>query len=384
VDRAEQWGNRVDQFHIAPTQTALAPAELSVVVPTFNEEANVRELVDRLRATLSDANWEVVFVDDDSTDATVAILREAAARDPRIRLIHRIGRRGLASAVIEGLQSTSSPYVAVMDADLQHDETILPTMLRTAKQGADIVVGSRYSEGGGVGTWSQQRLQMSRFASLAARLVLRDVVSDPMSGFFLIRRQAFDSVVRRLSSQGFKILLDILATGKGRLKVAETPYTFRERLHGESKLDSGVVWDYAALLIDKTIGRYIPARFIMFAGVGTLGVIVHMAVLGGLLATKAATFIEAQSVAAVAAMTFNFFVNNWLTYRDRRLRGVWPILSGLLTFYAVCAIGAVANVGIASYLFLSNYSWWLAGVAGVIVGAVWNYAASSLYTWRGR
>jgi dolichol-phosphate mannosyltransferase len=374
----------VDQSHITPTRTALAPAELAVVVPTFNEEANVGELVDRLGAVLGDANWEVVFVDDDSTDGTVAILRAAAARDPRIRLIHRIGRRGLASAVIEGLQSTSSPYAAVMDADLQHDETILPAMLGIAKQGADVVVGSRYSDGGGFGTWSQQRLRMSRFASLAARLVLRDPVSDPMSGFFLIRRGAFDSVVRRLSSQGFKILLDILATGKGRLKVAETPYTFRERVHGESKLDSGAVWDYAALLLDKTVGRYVPARFVMFAGVGALGVVVHMAVLGGLLKTKTATFLEAQSAAAVAAMTFNFFVNNWLTYRDRRLRGVWPVLSGLLTFYAVCAIGALANVGIANYLFLANYSWWLAGVAGIIVGAVWNYAASSLYTWRGR
>jgi dolichol-phosphate mannosyltransferase len=364
-------------------QLNLAPCEIAIIAPTFNERENVAELIKRLDATLGQRAWEIVFVDDDSSDGTPDALLEIARADPRVRILRRIGRRGLSTAVVEGVLSTTAPLVAVMDADLQHDERVLPDMIARLKDGGfDIVVGSRYMEGGGVGEWSAQRQSFSRFATRLARLVVKADLTDPMSGFFVMRREAFEGAMRRLSGQGFKILLDVLASAPAPLRVAEYPYTFRQRLHGESKLDSAVLWDYAALLLDKTIGRIVPVRFVMFALVGGAGVAVHFAVLSVLFQGMGQNFAMSQTAAAVVAMTFNFFVNNALTYRDRRLRGARALLIGLLSFYAVCSVGLVANVGIANYLFEEAYAWWLSGIAGILVGAVWNYAASAVFTWK--
>jgi dolichol-phosphate mannosyltransferase len=356
---------------------------LSIIVPTFNERDNVRELVERLDHCLTELAWEIIFVDDDSCDGTLDVLRDISRSDSRVRLLHRIGRRGLASAVVEGILATSSPLVAVLDCDLQHDETLLPKMIEhLLTVDCDVVVASRYMKTGSVGDWTKRRLLFSRAATTLADFVLRSELTDPMSGFFMIKRNAFDQVVRRLSNQGYKILLDILLSAQPSLRVKEIPYTFRDRIRGESKLDSIVVLDYLALLIDKMIGHIIPLRFIMFASVGGLGLIVHLSVLATLNRGVGVSFAMANLGAAMVAMTFNFFVNNMLTYRDVRLKGFWPIMRGLLSFAAVCAIGMAANVGIAVVLFQRNYTWWLAGAAGIFMGAVWNYTATSIFTWR--
>jgi dolichol-phosphate mannosyltransferase len=366
--------------------TALArgafPA-LSIIVPTLNERDNIRELINRLDRCLAGLDWEIVFVDDDSRDGTVDLLRRLSRTDPRVRLLHRIGRRGLASAVVEGILATTSPIVAVLDCDLQHDETLLPRMLdRMLATNCDVVVASRYMQSGGVGDWTGGRQLVSRVATDLAGLLLRSAVTDPMSGFFMIRRNAFDQSVRHLSNQGYKILLDILLSAPGGLRVEEVPYTFRSRTHGESKLDTTAVLDYLALLIDKAIGHVIPLRFVMFTCVGAMGLVVHLSVLASLNRGLHIEFAAANLTAALTAMTFNFFLNNLLTYRDMRLKGFWPILRGLISFFAVCAIGTVANVGIAVVLFDQKYTWWLAGLAGVFMGAVWNYTATSIFTWR--
>lgn len=356
---------------------------LSIIVPTLNERDNVRELVGRLDKCLPGLAWEVIFVDDDSRDGTLKVLHDLSRSDPRVRYIHRIGRRGLASAVGEGILSTSSPFVAVMDSDLQHDESMLPTMLEHLIQtGCDVVVASRYLESGSVGNWAKRRLYFSKLAKKLADLVLPSSLTDPLSGFFILKRDAFDLVARRLSNQGYKILLDILLSAKPGLRVEEIPYTFRVRTRGESKLDLIVVWDYLMLLIDKVAGHVIPPRFVMFASVGGIGLIVHMAVLATLNRGIGISFVVAQATATLVAMTFNFFLNNQLTYRDMRLTGLLPVTRGLIYFCALCSVGAAANVGIASVLFQQDYSWWLAGVAGVFVGAVWNYATTSIFTWR--
>jgi dolichol-phosphate mannosyltransferase len=369
------------------TAAARAPAPLlSVVVPTFNEARNVNEIVRRLEQALAGIDWEVVFVDDDSTDGTTAMLRQAARSSARVRILHRIGRRGLSTAVVEGIMSVSSPYVAVMDGDLQHDESRLAPMLEQLRtSGRDIVVGSRYMAGGGiVSQWGEDRQVISRLATRLARLVLREPLSDPMSGFFMLRREAFDRAVRRLSGVGYKILLDILISARPPLAVTEIPYEFRTREQGQSKLDSAVAWEYLVLLLDKTVGRIVPIRFVMFVLVGGAGVIVHMLTLAALTQGLGLSFLASQTSATILAMTFNFFANNVLTYRDQRLRGAVNILIGLASFYLVCSVGAISNVGIAAFLFLRDYSWWLSGFAGIIVGAVWNYAASSIFTWRTR
>lgn len=357
--------------------------ELTVVIPTFNERENIRPLLDRLQKALADIRWEAIFVDDDSPDGTAELVREIAQSNPQLRCIQRIGRRGLSSACVEGVLASSARCFAVIDADMQHDETVLPSMLqRLRADDLDIVVGSRYVEGGGLGEWDDQRRTISRVATWAARLVVKADLKDPMSGFFLMRRQVFDETVRDLSQQGFKILLDLFASAPRPLRFAEIPYQFRRRQLGDSKLDGMAAWEYGMLLTDKLFGRVIPARFLLFGLVGGLGLAVHMGILAASLSVGL-SFTPSQTIAVLVAMSSNFVLNNLITYRDQRLRG-WAFLWGLLSFYAICSLGAAANVGVGAFVFASEQIWWLAGLSGALVGAVWNYSVSAFITWRRR
>ncbi len=356
--------------------------ELAMIIPVMNEAGNVREMVKRLDQTLADTTWEAIFVDDDSTDGTPDIVREIAAKDRRVRLIHRIGRRGLSSAVVEGMLATSAPYMAVIDGDLQHDETAVPKMLKKASaDNLDIVLGTRYAEGGGFGDWAKSRLRMSQFATKLSNLVLPVRVSDPMSGFFLISRPAFHNAVRKISGSGFKILLDLMASSPKDVRVGEVAYTFRSRVSGESKLDSTVMLEFGELLLDKTVGRFVPTKFLIFSAIGGLGLVVHLMIVGVTLNLFGFGFAVAQATGTLVAMTFNYTLNNFLTYRDRRLKGM-KFFGGMVSFFAVCSVGAIANVGIANSIYERDTSWIIAGTAGALVGAVWNYAVSSVFTWR--
>jgi len=362
----------------------LRPPELAIVIPTLNERDNVPILVDRLNRVLAGISWEAIFVDDDSPDGTADVVRELGRRQPNIRCLHRLGRRGLSSACIEGILATGAPYAAVMDADLQHDENLLPTMLTKLKaERLDIVIASRHVGQGSVGDWERSRVMISDVASRLGRLVVKARLTDPMSGFFMIRRDSFAVTMRSLSGQGFKILLDLFASAPRPLAFAEVPFTFRQRLHGESKLDAMVVWEYLMLLLEKLVGPAVPVRFLLFSLIGALGVGTHLFTLWFATHVLFVGFALAQSVATIIAMTGNFFLNNLFTYRDRRLRGrrMW---AGLISFYAVCGAGAAANVGVASYLNGGHSSWWLAGLAGAAVSVVWNYAMSSIFTWSPR
>ncbi|WP_372720295.1 glycosyltransferase [Immundisolibacter sp.] len=357
--------------------------ELTVVVPTFNEAGNLASVVGEVERALAGVDWEVLFVDDDSPDGTAQQAREMAQVDRRVRCLQRVGRRGLASASIEGMLASSAPYIAVMDGDLQHDPALLKAMLGTLQGGqADIVVGSRHVAGGGVGEFSAQRQGISRLATRLSRAVLKADLTDPMSGFFMLTRAALMDCLRHgVSAIGYKILVDLFASAPRPLRFVELPYTFRQRQAGESKLDSKVVWDYLMLLADKLVGRFVPVRFLAFSAVGGLGVVVHLAVLAVAFKGFGEGFVAAQILATVVAMTFNYVVNNSLTYRDRRLRG-WRFVTGWLSFSLACSVGAFANVGIAAYLFDRQTFWVLSALSGVLVGAVWNYAVTSVYTWR--
>ncbi len=359
--------------------------DLTIVVPTLNERENLEPLLALVTAVLGDVSWEVIFVDDDSSDGTADHARVLARRNARVRCLHRIGRRGLATACIEGVLASASPYVAIMDGDLQHDEQLLPHMLDVLRsEPVDLVVGSRYVAGGEVGEGlSGTRARVSGFATWLARFICKAEIADPMSGFFMLRREVFERAVGSLSQQGFKILLDLMASSPQPLRVRELPYKFRKRRYGESKLDVLVAWEYGMLLTDKLIGHIVPVRFALFALIGGLGLFVHMAVLWSGLTLAALSFVAAQTAAAIVAMTSNFFLNNLFTYRDQQLRG-WQLVRGLLSFYLICSIGAVANVGIATYVFSTDQTWWVAGIAGVVVGSVWNYAVSSVFTWKKR
>jgi dolichol-phosphate mannosyltransferase len=358
------------------------PVQLSIIVPTFNERQNVGLLVDLVEKVLPAGAWEIIFVDDDSADGTADAVRALAMENPRVRVVHRVGRRGLSSACVEGILATAAPYVAIMDADLQHDETRLKPMLERISQGdVDLVVGSRYVEGGGMGEWSESRQRMSRFATKLALHLTKTPISDPMSGFMMMRRDAFMRSLPHLSTVGFKILLDIAASAPTPLRVAEVPFTFRTRQFGESKLDSLVLWEYVQLLLDKMIGHIVPVRFLSFALVGGLGVVVHFTILTLIFKLLNQPFSTAQGVATVVAISSNFFLNNMFTYRDQRLKG-WSLLRGWITFNLVCAFGAAANIGVADWLFTHRSYWALSALAGIAVSVVWNYVMSAFFTWK--
>lgn len=364
-------------------QGAVAP-QLSVIVPTFNERDNVTTLFHRLETALAGIPWEVIFVDDNSPDGTWDVVRGLARQDPRARCVRRIGRRGLSGACIEGILAASAPYAAVIDADLQHDETQLAKMLALLQSGeAELVVGSRYIEGGSADSFNKQRAGASALATEVAKRVLGVKVNDPMSGFFMIRRDRFEQLAPQLSTQGFKILLDIIATARGELRTIEVPYAFGSRLHGESKLDSMVALDFLGLVLAKLTHDVVSLRFLLFAMVGSIGLVVHLATLFVALEFFNVPFPEAQAAGAIIAMTSNFILNNFLTYRDQRLKG-FAILRGLLLFYVVCGVGLLANVGVAFSVYDQEPIWWLAGAAGALMGVVWNYAMSGLFVWRKR
>ena len=366
-----------------PPQATGLP-QLSVVVPTFNERDNVTVLYRRLDATLKEVAWEVVFVDDNSPDGTWEVVRGLARRDSRVRCTRRIGRRGLSGACIEGILAASAPYAAVIDADLQHDEAQLPKMVALLQSGeAELVVGSRYIEGGSADSFNMQRAGASQLATEVAKRVLGVQVKDPMSGFFMIRRDRFEQLAPQLSIQGFKILLDIIATARGELRTIEVPFTFGSRQHGESKLDSMVALDFLGLVLAKLTNDVVSLRFLLFAMVGSIGLIVHLTTLFIAHQIFNVAFAEAQAAGAFVAMTSNFILNNFLTYRDQRLKG-FAILRGLLLFYLVCSVGLFANVGVAFSVYDQEPIWWLAGAAGALMGVVWNYAMSGLFVWRKR
>ncbi len=375
-----------DDYEPADVWTAPAAMtlDLAIILPTLNERGNLGPLVERIdRAIGTAAVWEVIIVDDNSRDGTADEARALALVDPRVRVIQRIGRRGLASAAIEGFCATAAPYVAVMDADHQHDPALLPGMLTALKAGeAEICVASRFAEGASTAEWAApEREKLSTYANALARKITGVELTDPMSGYFMLPATTARQLVPRLSGIGFKILLDLLATTETPMTVKEFPLNFAARREGESKLDRAILFDFLAGLYDKTFGKVIPTRFALFGTVGALGVVVHFMVLTSLLFLVGHHFTLAQTGAVLVAMSFNFWLNNYLTYRDKRLTGAMALLRGWLGFIATCAIGGFANVAIATFLEQQGVFWAVAALAGIVVGSVWNYALSSRFVW---
>jgi dolichol-phosphate mannosyltransferase len=367
---------------------ALPPFEITIVAPAFNESANLATLADRLDKALSGIAWQLIIVDDDSPDGTAEAAKALARHDGRIACIRRLKRRGLAGAVIEGAMASAAPFVAVMDADLQHDESLLPAMLAALREDrADLVIGSRYvGEGSASAGFSAVRGAGSRLANRLARMALRAEVTDPVSGFFAVRREVFDEVAPKLSDQGFKILFDLIASRSTPLRILELPYDFSERQAGESKLDAMAVSDYLGLVLNKLTGGLVPPRALLFFVVGASGLLVNL-VIAKIGLAMGFSFALAQGVGAVVAMTSNYLINNEITYRDRRLRGL-DLITGYLRFAALCGVGLVANIAVADLAFhtlqLAFHTpklWWTATIAGAVFGAVWNYVSTSLAVW---
>jgi dolichol-phosphate mannosyltransferase len=356
--------------------------DLCIVIPTLNERENIGLLLEKLRTTLHDIRYEVIVVDDDSPDGTAALVKGLSRTLDNVHVLHRIGRRGLSSACIEGMLATSAPYIAVMDADLQHDETVLPEMVRKiSSEDLDLVVGSRNIGGGSMGDFSNWRIKLSRLGRRLSGVERHAHLTDPMSGYFIVRRSFFERVAHRLTAIGFKILLDIVLSTDGQVRVGEVPYHFRLRQHGQSKLDLIVGLEYLELILDKLIGSYVSIRFVLFCLVGTIGAVIHLMLLGLLLKVERFSFIESQACATGIVMILNYVLNNSFTYRDRRRRGS-AFWFGMLTFCIACSLGGIANVGISTEAFRQGMPWPLAGVTGLLFSAVWNYGVTAMTTWR--
>jgi dolichol-phosphate mannosyltransferase len=356
--------------------------ELSVVIPTYKECQNIGPLVAALETSLRGIQWEVIFVDDHSPDHTADEVRALALSNPRVRILERIGRRGLSSACIEGMMASPAPNLAVMDADMQHDETVLPEMLRLLQEEhLDVVVASRKVEGGSMGEFARERVRLSDLGSRVSRLVCNCDVTDPMSGFFVADSRFFRAAAPRLTGTGFKLLVDILASSPTPPRIAEVPYRFRKRMTGESKLDVNVELEYLFLILDKMLGRYLPTRFVLFVAVGSIGLLIHLSILGVFHLLDSAAFAKGQVVATLGAMLFNFFLNNVVTFRDRRLKGR-ALARGLVTFFAACTLGVLINLSFADRLLAAGLPWYLAGLSGVVISSFWNYGVNTVVTWR--
>lgn len=357
--------------------------QLAVVVPVLNERDNIRPLVARLHESLEGIDWEVVFVDDDSADGTSREVRNLSCADPRVRLVHRIGRSGLSSACIEGMLATSTPHVAVIDGDMQHDERILPQMLaRAVEGGLDLVVGSRNVAGGSMGEFAKERVQLSNMGKFLSRKLLNCPSTDPMSGFFLASRNFLNEVVHDLSQIGFKILVDLFSSSRRPVRFEEVGYTFRNREHGDSKLDFSVNLDFLLLLLDKMIGGWMPARFVLYCLVGLSGIAVHAVILALMLWGGAENFLLAQGVATVVAIVWNFFLNNSVTYRDRKLKNPGPLVAGFAIYFAGCLVGFGSNLAISEMLVERGMHSLAAGIAGMTISAVWNFAIATGLAWQ--
>jgi dolichol-phosphate mannosyltransferase len=370
------------------TTAALASdTKLTVVVPTFNESRNVAEMVRRLDKTLADISWEIIFVDDASPDGTADVVRSLAREDRRVRLISRHNRRGLASAVVEGALAAAADIVAVMDGDLQHDESVLPGMYQTVRDGeADVVSASRFlTEDGADGLSSQTRVAISNNGIKLSNWVFNLDMTDPLTGFFVVRRDVVRRALPDLSELGFKVLMDIIISAQPRPRVKEVPFKFRERVHGESKLDNRVMYEFFLFFIEKKISSILPlpARFLSFAFINSIGILVHLAVLFPLMAVMGeGSFINAQIVATMVAMGFNYTVNNMVTYSDRKLKGA-KFYAGFFIFAAFCSVGILGNVGVASVLHRDypSLSVYFPAIAGALITVVWNYVATGAFVW---
>jgi dolichol-phosphate mannosyltransferase len=370
----------------APAVCNAEPLDLAVVLPTYNERDNVALVIARLEQALRGLNWEAIFVDDDSPDGTAEVVAaHARANLPvarRIRLIHRIGRRGLSSACIEGMLLTSAPCVAVMDADLQHDETVLPRMLDLLRrESLDVVVGTRNAGGGSMGQFGNCRVALSQIGKKISHAICCTEISDPMSGFFIARRGFFLEVVHQLQGGGFKILIDMLSSARRHVRIGEVGYTFGVRQYGESKLNVIVGIEYLFLILNKKIGSTIPVQLAVYLLIGSLGLVTHLLSLFVLTHFHGVRFVPAQIASTFLAMIENFYLNNAITFRDRRFQGV-RVVAGAARFVLACSFGAWANIIFARALVQSGLGWFLAGLAGIVLGSVWNLSISSLFTWQ--
>ncbi|MDD4322181.1 MAG: glycosyltransferase family 2 protein [Dehalococcoidales bacterium] len=354
---------------------------VTVVVPTYNESENISPLVGQIAKSISGYDYEILFVDDNSTDGTFEAI-EALKGEYPVRAIVRRDEKGLASAVVKGFENARNDLIVVMDADLQHPPEIIPRLLDALEGGADLAVGSRYTPGGGCSEWSGLRKLISRGAIMLAGMALPKArkVKDPMSGFFALKRKVITGI--RLDPIGYKILLEVLVLGKYN-QVIEVPFQFQLREQGESKLNLNQQYEYLRHLLRLSIRSGEFARFVKFCLVGGSGVLVNMGLLW-LLTEKAGLFYALSSVFAIeTSIITNYLLNNFVTFKDRRVPGAKPFLINLAKFNLVSLGGLVINLGILSFFTeIIGFHYMVSNLIGIAGATMWNYFVNNWWTWK--
>ena len=359
---------------------------LSIVIPTYNEKDNIFRILERLKKVLKSITYEIIFIDDNSPDGTAAVIKDCIKNSSKIHLIHRIGRKGLAGAVIEGVFAANADLVAVMDCDLQHDETKLLDMidLFSKNNSLDIVIGSRFTETGEISekAFSKMRELGSKATTLIIKKVLNIASTDPLSGFFMVKKKSFLKSSENLQTQGFKVLADFLATSGKNIKIKEIGYSFKNRIAGESKMNFLTALELIGLVLSQILKGRVSIRFILFCMVGLSGIFVQL-LITGLAMLLINQFPTSQTLGIVAAMTSNYFLNNIITFQERKLKSL-DLIRGLFSFYLICSLGAFANIAIATYVFGFSSNWLISSFIGACFGAVWNFTLTSIFTWKSK
>ncbi len=364
----------------------LSKPTLSIVIPTYNEKDNISTILEKLKKELKGINNEIIFVDDNSPDGTSIIVKELTKNSPEIRLIHRIGRKGLAGAVIEGIFAANSDLVAVMDCDLQHDTTKLLDMmdLFSYNSSLDLVIGSRFTETGEISekAFSKIRELGSKVTTFLIKKVLNITATDPLSGFFMVRKDTFLKSSENLQTQGFKVLADFLATSGKNIEIKEVGYKFKSRIAGESKMSFLTALELVGLVLSQILKGKVSIRFILFCMVGLSGIFVQL-LITGLAMMLINQFPTSQTLGIIGAMTSNYFLNNIITFQERKLKSL-DLIRGLFSFYLICSLGAFTNIAVATYVFEISSNWIISSLIGAIFGAVWNFTLTSIFTWKSK
>ena len=359
---------------------------LSIVIPTYNEKDNISRILERLKKVLKSITYEVIFIDDNSPDGTAEVIKDRIKNSSKIHLIHRIGRKGLAGAVIEGVFAANADLVAVMDCDLQHDETKLLDMidLFSKNNSLDIVIGSRFTETGEISekAFSKMRELGSKATTLIIKKVLNIASTDPLSGFFMVKKKSFLKSSENLQTQGFKVLADFLATSGKNIEIKEIGYSFKNRIAGESKMNFLTALELIGLVLSQILKGRVSIRFILFCMVGLSGIFVQL-LITGLAMLLINQFPTSQTLGIVVAMTSNYFLNNIITFQERKLKSL-DLIRGLFSFYLICSLGAFTNIAIATYVFGFSSNWLISSFIGACFGAVWNFTLTSIFTWKSR